>query len=360
MHENKIIFLLGAGASIASSNKKLLKHLGILSMNNFIEIMMKMSEDDPYNLENDLSEDGFDFKECGRIFDINLNLIRNIRGIKSEKNLNNISDIYNYYEKNNSLDENIISKLIYQTVSKYFHCFDRKYYKKLFKFCKDHKSNVISLNWDFNFERVVSENIDDIRQLYGNSVKEHFLKSEKINSRYLFKILKPHGSLNWYFLHNHANEIVIGNLNKEDYYLYISKNNNPDEQFDEKYALLPPRPWIDVQLLSDNDLNEYDPYFIRKLDLIKNIYNEVREMIKEASILVVIGYSFPKEDNHILDLFKNNNLSKLFVLDKDRNVFNKICEYDCFSNLKEKQFTEDGFEGFTYLEEKMKNEKSYF
>jgi len=363
---NKILFILGAGASIASSNQDLLEVLGPLSMQNFFDVMVKMHETNNNEL-GELLKRKFDFKEkCGDIFIHNDNDIKEIN--KKLKNLEekDIPKIYQLlkpdYKKVLNREEKIsfshlnLIKLAYQTVSAYYQCFESKYFEELFDVVKKKSSAVISLNWDINFERVIYNKTKvAMKNYYGKTVFNHLSDNyKKKNINPIVKVLKPHGSLNMYFIDNKLGYEApgfAGNLPESKYHLFVSDHVNQNVDSTDSYLLIPPIDESEISELNDKDIeNKFKKYGIRKINILKGLRKEIKEVISCTDVLIIIGYSFPELDNHIYELFKDHSISRIIVLDKNKDVFDKITNYPLFKKIKTKEFKKKGFEDIVDFE----------
>jgi hypothetical protein len=365
--DNKILFILGAGASIASSNQDLLEVLGPLSMPNLIIMMRKMSEMNNNNDELKLiRRENFDFKKCGDIFINKYNDIEEIyEKLKNleEKDIPKIFQLLKPdYKKVLNREENIsfshlkFIKLMYQTVSAYYQCSESKYFEKLFDIVTKNSSTIISLNWDINFEKVIKNKTKvAMKNYYGKTVFNHLSdNNKKDNINPIVKILKPHGSLNMYFNDDKLGYEApgfAGNLPESKYHLFVSDHVNQNVDFPGIYLLIPPIHESEIPELNDKDIkNKFKKYGIRKINILKGLRKEIKEVISCTDVLIIIGYSFPELDNHIYELFKDHSISRIIVLDKKEDVFDRITNHPLFKKIKIKEFKKNGFEDIVNFE----------
>ena len=205
---------------------------------------------------------------------------------------------------------------------------------------------MISLNWDINFEKVILKRNPTVpmTNYYGEGIF-NLLPSDQKREPYnpLVNILKPHGSLNWL--------IPTGAQGGYGRSLEISKENPPEAhpgshlrildrmpvEFGPEYQcfLIPPVP-------DKAAVKEFSRLFWRIKEAIWNdISAKIREYAITSRTLVIIGYSFPFEDEHIKNLFVANNLFKnVWVLDTSEEVSKRIERY--FPEAKT-VFKKDGF-----------------
>jgi hypothetical protein len=343
---NKYIFILGNGSSLASANVDLMEVLGPLSIDNFINVMGRMKQDNIDQFRA-LSDRHFDFKKCGDVFVITDHIVARIEEVTNELGLKNVSDLFMVLkqdpekilsgEEKMNMDEFGFIEAIFETVAAYYQCFQPDYLQRLWEVIRLNKSPVVSLNWDINFEKVVYENTGvSMYHYYGRSI---FDNSNKAVIGELFKpvvtILKPHGSLNWYFIANEnarrlygPHDTFGGNYPKNCYDLYVSNQIDPREAGAQRTFVLPPLEPSEIPLLNKTSESRYwDPYWRRKEKIFENILLNIRSVAANSRILVIIGYSFPKEDTHILKLLQDNKFEEVWVFDTKRDVFSRICEY---------------------------------
>jgi len=374
--ENKnILFVLGAGASIASANSVLSDTLGILSMDNFIEVMIKMREENGFGSKEskELMDREFNFRECGDIFINDSRLVGIIKSLSKRYNERSISKLYDILKDSTRLNNSKSKKLrekdsaainarisplsmsdfidnIYTTVSAYYYCFERRYFRKLYDIISSTKSPVISLNWDINFERVVFEQTGiSMQNYYGETVFAHLKKSEKsLRRNPIVEILKPHGSLNQHFFGG-IEHAYIGNLEKSRYHLYVSDCINPLNNSYNGHFIIPPINEEDIPLLDETNVrNRFRTYAEREVELYKGIISEIKKIVTKTDTLITIGYSFPKEDHHILELFKDNRIERIVVFDIDKKVFDRVRSF--FPKAKYTEFKEQGFKDILEFE----------
>lgn len=226
-------------------------------------------------------------------------------------------------------DINSLTDAIYHFTAAYYTSFEGKYYDALGQIVQLNKSPVISLNWDINFETVLIKKNPTIpmANYYGECVFNLLppdQKSEPYNP--LVNILKPHGSLNWL--------IPTGIQTGFSQSLEVFKENPPELrpgshlrvldgmplEFNAEYQcyLIPPVP-------DRAAVNGYSGLFWTIKEAIKkDIFARIKEYSKNTRTLVIIGYSFPPEDEHIKNLFTINRFENVWVLGRSRETFTRI------------------------------------
>jgi hypothetical protein len=356
---NKYIFILGNGSSLASANADLMEVLGPLSIDDFINVMGRMKQN---NIDQfcALSDRHFDFKKCGDVFVITDHIVARIEEVANELGLRNVSDLFMVLkqdpekilsgEEKMNLDEFGFIESIFETVAAYYQCFQPDYLKGLWEVIRLNKSPVVSLNWDINFEKVVHESTGvPMHHYYGRSIFDNLNKAvvdELFNP--IVTILKPHGSLNWYFIANEnarrlygAHDTFGGNYPKNCYDLYVSNQIDPRDAGAQRTFVLPPLKESEIPHFNETSGSRYwDPYWFRKEEILKSIFDNIRSVAANSRILVIIGYSFPEEDTHILNLLQDNQFEGVWVFDKNPDVFSRICKF--FPRSKPRFFT-NGF-----------------
>jgi len=96
--------------------------------------------------------------------------------------------------------------------------------------------------------------------------------------------------------------------------------------------LIPPLP--DSEIL-------YGGHFTKQIEDIRDdMDSRIRHYAATTRTLVIIGYSFPDDDERIKELFANNRFENVWVYDKDKTVYERIKGY--FPKVKP-EFKEDGF-----------------
>lgn len=126
---------------------------------------------------------------------------------------------------------------------------------------------------------------------------------EKLNSTGTVKILKPHGSIGWYRCENCGNPSYfphvyhqtaryvfmfgLADLSKINEFCHGCNGNKKDQDvFSNLY--IPPTRNLDIP-------------FWKNLEV---VWQEAEQELEEAGVIIVAGYSFPKEDVEITDLLK--------------------------------------------------------
>jgi hypothetical protein len=356
--KNEYLFILGNGASIASADPRIEEFIKKkLSIENFVDALDEINQN-RWNV---------DFcKLFDRIMDHSyIQNVQRIIEISKEKGTNNIvkllanlkEDEYQLDKKkaaaNQGENENMVLQayadevlpiledikalicVVYITISSYYKEFERKYFLKLWRVIRETRSPVISLNWDINFERVVdSDTKISMKNYYGNYAFGHLFPDEQKDLyNPVVDILKPHGSLNWYFIDLQGMQgRILGNLQESEYHLVISNHvlNGPYVDYDLRYLgfLIPPLPEKEIPLINENSPHcSLDCFWKRKKAIKDDIFFRIKEYASSTRNLVIIGYSFPDDDEHIKELFANNRFENVLVFDTNEKVFQRIKEY---------------------------------
>ena len=355
--EHEYLFVLGNGASIASADPRRAEFIKKkLSIENFVDAL------------DEIYQNRLDVDFC-RLFDCVLDhsYIRNIKRIieiskaKSTKNIvkllarlkedeflldqemaevnlyENEFALNTYIEKNSPIlnDINTLISIVYLTISSYYKEFERKYILKLWRIIRETRSPVISLNWDINFERAINDDTKiSMKNYYGSCAYGHLFPDEQKDPyNPVVDILKPHGSLNWYFIDLQGMQgRILGNLQESEYRLVISNHvlDGPYADYDLRYLgfLIPPLPEKEISLINESSPHcSLDCFWKRKKAIKDDVFSRIKEYAATTRTLVIIGYSFPDEDEHIKELFANNRFENVLVFDTNEEVFRRIKEY---------------------------------
>lgn len=319
-YKNEYLFLLGNGASIASADSKAMGLINKMpSIDNFIDVMVEINQG-RWKVELQRA-----FGEIITDFSYNQDVERMIEILKEKKetkearevNISELLDILVQEGRNEDVDKLIIA--IFITVISYYRNIHDEYYLKLWEIVEKTKSSVVSLNWDTNFERVIYENLKKEiprKNYYGKFMLRYLISTEPTDSgNPVVEILKPHGSLNWYFINQSVPNGISDGLVISD-----SINNGPwiKEDLHANSFLIPP--------LVEEKWKYWRGYRPRMIKIRNDIERRICECVKSAQTLVIIGYSFPDIDTHIKKLFTDNRFENVWVFDPDSkgDVFSRI------------------------------------
>ena len=352
------LFLLGNGVSIASAIPELNKYLAFIpSIKNIIPILAGMDElekKSPFELSDLMEESHLQALKwlIAKVIEIS--------GGKRERDIVKLlaileEDYANNWNQQNNLqlqertdwsaqnfgDISTLENAIYHFVVAYYTKFEKKYLKKLWHLVQKDHSPVISLNWDINFERVIHEKNPTISMAnyYGEYIF-NLLPFDQKNKPYnpLVNILKPHGSLNW--LIPTGIEATYGDLKVESdkmqsgCQLRVVDNMPANFNSECQCFLIPPVP-------DKVAVERFSGLFWKIKEAIWNDLSEkIRKNAMNSRTLVVIGYSFPPEDEHIRKLFVNNQFEIVQVFDTNEDVYKRIKGY--FPEAKS-EFKKGGF-----------------
>ena len=262
-----------------------------------------------------------------------------------EHNLPLISKLMSIYK-----DINVLTSTIFGMVGAYYDKFDNKYFSKLWQLVQKTKAPLVSLNWDVNFERTVFESTNvDMKNYYGECAFGHlFSHQQETPYNPVVDILKPHGSLNWHFVDLLGLQGRLGgNLLEKDYHFVISNNvaSGPSVDYDLRHLsfLIPPLPEKEIPLINESIQHcSLDPFWKRKKAIKDDIFTRIKEYAASTCTLVIIGYSFPGDDEHIKELFVDNRFEEVWVFDTSEKTCSDIDKERCFQNAT-RRFFKDGF-----------------
>jgi hypothetical protein len=362
--KHEYLFVLGNGASIASADPELNKLLRCTpSIENFVPLMERISQvnqKNPCELSDLMDENNLEI--------LTNDYVQRVIKISKEKKKTDIAKLLTsladdmakagkenaaanqggdrisqtYADKITLIDSDINNLIcaIYLTVVAYYTNFNKEYFTRLWQIVQKTKSPVVSLNWDINFEKVIYKDTKKIpmKNYYGKCAFGCLHPDEQGEGfNPVIDILKPHGSLNWYFIDQPNNEC---HLNISDDF---DKSASADYVLQYLSFLIPPVPENEV-------LYFYSNRYWKKKTLIKeDIFSRIKEYAKITRTLVIIGYSFPKDDEHIKELFADNRFENVWVLDNSKKTFARIDKEIYFAKTSRKHYR-GGFEDIRKLE----------
>ena len=185
------------------------------------------------------------------------------------------------------------------------------------------ENTIISFNYDCIVEKYLIRNsvLPEYcinAKWYGNNFG---IREKK------FKILKVHGSMNWYFCPNCNDYIIL--LNPADDFLGKFSIKANCEKCKKEVSMTPliiPPTWNKVEHKSQ----------------LKNVWRETLIELFNARNIIVIGYSIPDTDLYFrylltLALSKNHNLKRIFFINPDpkaNNDFKKLFDEVTFREHK--------------------------
>lgn len=163
-------------------------------------------------------------------------------------------------------------------------------------------------------------------------VNSNFVSYNKKEENIKIYLLKPHGSFNWMYCNGCSETSLYYDMGYENCNYFNRKACPLCGNNDSALVLVPPT------------------YFKKKsqLDILKNIYKKAEEALQKADEITIIGYSLPKEDVDIINLFKNNILDEkkphITIVNESVSDMNKIENLLGSKNKKiekiEKKFSE--------------------
>ena len=179
------------------------------------------------------------------------------------------------------------------------------------------KNNLLNFPYCYHLPETIP--IKKINSSHKKQKKSYFSKGSIDDEG--VKILKLHGSLNWYSLHSRKNpkRTALFNPNRK-MYLYTNKSLYPTvihQGIQRKYQSFPiiiPPVILKSQIFHNN------------LDI---IWKEAEKRLTDATEIVTFGYSFPASDYESTNLFKralkvNQNDFRLSIIDPDPSVVVKL------------------------------------
>ena len=319
--EVKVLYVLGAGASYASSlgaNGKFLKSSSPLDKE-FSSIIKEMDFQKPKWVsrakENILKnwKDHRDFESFG-LEEAIINQTSHLEFIKSIQPIKNTS-----YEASNFIRE--ISHLISFRLNKsresrfkYYRSLSNKFLKNI-KGPKDFKNRIITFNYDILLDQHLLKKFNH-RQLYFDNLQDD-AENKKRKSTQKFQhpiMLKLHGSINWRCKNEEFDKILQFESNSDEFKIdniwYDPSEKSP--QIDDEYSpcLIPP--------ISSKPIN--------KISLFKYLWTKASEYLSECEELIICGYSLPSSDNIAMSLFShfsNKKINKVTIIDPDPIILKK-------------------------------------
>jgi hypothetical protein len=171
------------------------------------------------------------------------------------------------------------------------------------------------LGYGFKFDEIQLQQAGVSRYVDG-----HRFYSHPKNTIYDWKILKLHGSLNWF----HYLQPMHPALGE---YLPLDKRNNIVLMGGHWHFGMPPimNGWFVDPLIITPQLYKEKYY---ETDLFSNLWAQAKGFMEKCTSLVIIGYSFPPTDfavrKLLLESFANTELKDLVVVNPDTSVVRTI------------------------------------
>lgn len=167
-----------------------------------------------------------------------------------------------------------------------------KIYSKFLKKCVGEEASIVTTNWDLLLERVAFE--QKIEWIYPGL---------EISQKHALKILKLHGSFNWVPIENYYEVLRcdpdLARKDKDGTISTSKRLSRRHESFFKEYKKIwkpfePIAEWIIGPHMQKN-------YTIPPFDVLGQ---ETLGVFKNATEIVVVGYSFPLEDRFFGSLFR--------------------------------------------------------
>jgi hypothetical protein len=341
----EILFIIGAGASAASSSAEVRNLLYDPPLaNNMANVLARLFEALYKYDYNKLKEIGITESEYNswkafrmtigsefqHLYD-DYSLGSNVELSNNFEYIWTLADMHSILSQGNKVSlETIIQeklrKFILIVLRAYFAKYDSINYMILAEYLKHQKSTCISFNWDTLLDRTIIEMYGfHPSVIYGKSVRKlsednkHFL-----DSNHQVKILKPHGSSNW--------------VKTPDRLLKFPKIVEFGQY--EHVQIIPP---------SYYKFRYMDDLWGQNRKGFKDIFTECCMALQQSNILVVIGYSFPMFDLEAEYLFRRygENVRRVIVFDiNPEKIAPRLV--NLFPNCK-MSFIGGGFQEFSQL-----------
>jgi hypothetical protein len=172
-----------------------------------------------------------------------------------------------------------------------------------------------------------------------------------VNSQYTWKILKLHGSVNWYrYINDSPNQHLHEDQVDE---LYQPRKYNVVLQSPVWFLPLSDLPWDRNQLfLSPIIITPVLYKHFSSDNISRKVFepqwNKAKELLSKCTRLVIVGYSFPTTDFYskklLLETTSDNNIEELIIINPDNKAVNYIInivpsrKIRIFNSLKEYLF----------------------
>lgn len=202
----------------------------------------------------------------------------------------------------------------------------KEYIKKFLNYLNDTKANVISLNYDTLLEDlsvaelkpIVDINYTDLYQIPIAYPKSRTTGGFGATDYETYKLLKLHGSINWYY-----------SATKEKTFeqIYLSIGSKKERELKDLVpVIIPP-------VLDKTGFFEHST--------IKFIWNEAKNLLEEAKKVYIIGYSIPQTDLTVKFMLQSyiSEDCEVTIVNKDkerRGYFRKL-----FGNKLNEEFIRD-------------------
>ncbi len=224
-------------------------------------------------------------------------------------------------------------------------------YKKFFQFLierhKIHKDiSIITTNYDLMPEFFINELQGQCTYNIHPGCKEWKVlntstrKFVSIDCNDSIPIYKLHGSVNYFFNGNGNKDIINIVTDKLD---VDNVGNSKSPVFKDKPSLFPLDAITELKKLNNNKIPEpaiIPPMYskIESMEWLKTIWNNSLTAIRNAKIIVFIGYSFPQSDGFMKSFFQSaligrNNQEPPIIINLDKNKDIKCTYCKIFNNI---------------------------
>ena len=315
--KSDVLFLLGAGASAASSSQKMKDLLGTPPLGDNMGVVQERITQKfvelPKSFVGSLSE-------LTQVVNQNLNNLEMLRGdlfpkkdikIDNYEYLLSLIDVADAVEGENEGSADyairqacrraILANIIIVLLT-YYSDYNQQYYDTLAKYMVSHGSSCVSFNWDLLMEKSFEKLVDnlDLSALYGFTINRFAYNHPSVK----YKLLKPHGSINWQMdvdiEGRHSVRFVEPQVGELDHRLLMAPGYFKHFQQTSSHEVL-------RQVLVDMAMEFY-----------------------AVSRLVIIGHSLPEYDFYINYFMRRraNNIREVHILDP-----NACAVWDRIKNL---------------------------
>lgn len=226
-------------------------------------------------------------------------------------------------------------------------------YKRFFQFLiekhKIHKNiSIITTNYDLMPEFFINELGEKCTYNINANYREWKVLSDStdefayINCNDLIPIYKLHGSVNYFFNdgnNKHTINIVTDKLNSD----VDRVGNSRNKEFKKRPSIFPLDAITELKKLNNNEIPTpaiIPPMYskIESMKWLKSIWYNSLMAIRNAKIIVFIGYSFPQSDGFMKSFFqsalvnrKSPNAPIIITLDKNKDIKCSYCKI--FNNI---------------------------
>ncbi len=303
----RLMFLLGKDSFETYSSAKLKENIDLLNLMPNIENLISYADITSLITRNDGIKNLFDTYD--EIYNLNQYSLYHVIGI--------LMHLTNNYQKNPFKGSN------------------KEPYNSLAKFLKRHNAAIIT----FNYDTLLEQELDDLKVEYDYKINFSNINSQTSGR----KFYKLHGSLNWWSCRNCLTKF---RHNTTDFETYLSLIDTDAMHWKIKLDCCVQQDLFPI-IIPPTMLK-----YAQDIDLIR-LWMEASDDIAKSQTIIIIGYSFPKEDINAINLFKksilnNSNLKYIIYIGTNSNPVNFLKSFlkDVKLDNKIKLLEFTGDEGF--------------